>query len=245
MVSGAREGDARSVCQLTGSRIPVDLIAAHSLHFNLTISGVASSAPAGRRRCDIWPWPGRVLRAHHRSVRKISATAAAVIVAVVALVWARSALGAASGWFAFLVVWVPMVTVGSLSRVVQVRLPARYHELRRFERDGRLYELLGVRFAKLALRRGPLAVFNPQLHLPPDRTPAQLEHLAQRMRDAEASHAVLFVVMLPVVVHAAARGWWPAAALTLVFDVLMNLYPVMLQRYNRAGLAARFHLANA
>jgi hypothetical protein len=71
----------------------------------------------------------------------------------------------------------------------------------------------------------------------------QLEHLAQRMRDAEASHAVLFVAMLAVVVHAAARGWWLAAVLTLVFDVLMNGYPVMLQRYNRARLADRYALS--
>jgi hypothetical protein len=178
-------------------------------------------------------------------VQKVVASATAVVVSLAVLVWAERAFGAASVWFAFLVVWVPMVAVGSLSRVVQVRLPNRYHELRRFERDGRVYERLGVRLAKSALRRGPLAVFNPQLHLPAERTPAQLAHLAQRMRDAEASHAVLFVVMLAVVVDAAARGWWPAAALTLVFDVLMNLYPVMLQRYNRAKLAERFHLANA
>jgi hypothetical protein len=29
-----------------------------------------------------------------------------------------------------------------------------------------------------------------------------------------------------------------------VGDVLMNLYPVMLQRYNRAKLAERFHLSS-
>jgi Glycosyl-4,4'-diaponeurosporenoate acyltransferase len=50
----------------------------------------------------------------------------------------------------------------------------------------------------------------------------------------------LFVLTLAVVVHAAARGWWRAAALTLVFDVLINACPVMLQRYNRARLRARF-----
>jgi hypothetical protein len=177
-------------------------------------------------------------------VRKIVTSTAALVVSFALLVWAERAFGAASVWFAFVVVWVPMVAVGLLSRVVQVRLPDHYHELRRFERDGRVYERLGVRSAKAALRRGPLARFNPQLHLPAERTPAQLAHLAQRMCDAEASHAVLFVATLAVVGHAAVRGWWLAAALTLLFDVLMNLYPVMLQRYNRAKLAERFHLTS-
>jgi hypothetical protein len=126
---------------------------------------------------------------------------------------------------------------------VQLRLPEGVHVLRPFERDGRVYERIGVPVAKRLLRRGPLARFNPQLHLPHERTPAQLGQLAQRMRDAEASHAVLFVVTVPIAVHAAVRGWWLAAVLTLVLDVVMNGYPVMLQRYNRARLARRYSLA--
>jgi hypothetical protein len=167
----------------------------------------------------------------------------AVLVLVVVLVAAARWLGAGSGWFAFVVVWWPMVWVGTTSRLVQLRLPEGYHALRRFERGGEVYGRLGVRVAKSALRRGLLARFNPDLHLPSERTPEQLEHLAQRMRDAEASHTVLFVATLPVVAHAAARGWWVAAVLTLVFDVVMNGYPVMLQRYNRARLADRYALS--
>lgn len=171
--------------------------------------------------------------------------AAVVLVAGLAtgLVLAERWLGASSAAFAFVVVWWPMMWVGTMSRAVQLRLPERYHALRPFERDGRVHERVGARFAKAALRRGPLAVFNPDLHLPTERTPEQLARLAQRMRDAEASHAVLFVATLPVVLHAAARGWWVAAVLTLVFDVLMNGYPVVLQRYNRARLAQRYGLS--
>lgn len=169
--------------------------------------------------------------------------AASTLVLVVVLVVAARLLGPSSGWFAFVVVWWPMAWVGSMSRIVRVRLPERYHALRPFERDGRVYERLGVGAAKAVLRRGPLAMFNRDLHLPEDRTPDHLEHLAQRMRDAEASHAVLFIATIPVVIHAVARGWWLAAALTALFDVLLNGYPVMLQRSNRARLARRFELA--
>jgi hypothetical protein len=175
-------------------------------------------------------------------VGKRSALGAATIVSSSVLVWSALMFGAASVLFAFVVVWIPMVAVGLLSRVVQIRLPDRYHTLRTFERSGRMYERMGVRGVKWLLRRGPLAVFNPDLHLPAERTPSNLEHLAQRMRDAEASHAVLFVATLAVVAHAALHGWWSAAVWTLAFDVLMNGYPVMLQRYNRAKLAVRFDL---
>lgn len=156
------------------------------------------------------------------------------------LLFGARVLGAASAAFAFLVVWAPMAWLGTVSRVVQPRLPLRFHELREFERPPRLYELLGVRLVKRLLRRGPLAVFNPGLHLPTERSPERLAELEQRMKVAEASHLILLVAMLGVVINAAVRGWWLAAGLTMLFDVLMNGYPVMLQRYNRALLHARF-----
>jgi hypothetical protein len=168
----------------------------------------------------------------------LGGVATAVTAAVVA--WAFRAFGPRSGWFAFVVVWAPMTWLGTLSRIVRPTLPESFHELRAFERSGRLYELMGVRVAKTLLRRGPLALFNPDLHLPADRTPGRLAHLDQRMRDAEAAHAILFVVTLSVVGHAVLRGWWVAAAWTLLFDVVLNGYPVALQRYNRVLLRRRY-----
>jgi hypothetical protein len=166
--------------------------------------------------------------------------AAATVVAAAVLLLGVRLLGATSAAFAFLVVWAPMTWLGTVSRVVKPRLPRRCHELTDFERDPWLYELLGVRLFKRLLRRGPLAVFNPGLHLPAERSPERLAKLEQMMKDAEASHFVLLVAMLGVMINAAAHGWWTAAGLTLLFDLLMNGYPVMLQRYNRVLLYARF-----
>lgn len=166
--------------------------------------------------------------------------AAATAVAAAVVVFGIRLLGATSAAFAFLVVWAPMAWLGTVSRIIQPRLPRRYHELRHFEHDPWLYELLGVRLVKRLLRRGPLAVFNPGLHLPAEHSPERLAELEQRMKDAEASHFILLVATSGVAINAMARGWWVAAGLTLLFNVLMNGYPVMLQRYNRALLHARF-----
>lgn len=140
-------------------------------------------------------------------------------------------------WYALVVVWAPMTALGTISHVVPMHLPERFHRLRRFEIDGRVYERLGVGVVKKLLRRGPATWFNPRLHMPASRDPDSLDRLDAAMRTAEATHAVLFVATLPVVVHAIARRWWAAAAWTLVFDLLINGYPVMLQRYNRGLLA--------
>ena len=164
--------------------------------------------------------------------------ATAVFVALMA--WAFVALDTAGIWFAFVVVWLPMVWLGTVSRLVTPRLPHSWHTLRPFERDGRVYELLGVRVVKRLLRRGPLAVFNPHLHLPTEMTTDRLAHLEQRMCDAEASHTILLVATFGVAALEAAVGNWSAAAWVAVFNLLLNGYPVMLQRYNRALLHQRF-----
>lgn len=166
--------------------------------------------------------------------------AAAAAVTVGLLWWSWQSFGPESIAFAFLVVWVPMAALGTASHFVTIRLPERCHRLRGWELRSRVYELLGVRVAKRMLRRGPLSVFNPHLHLPPTPDAARVVALDARMREAEASHAVLFVLEVAVAMHAVARGWWPAALCTLAFDIIMNAYPAMLQRYNRALLRRRF-----
>lgn len=190
----------------------------------------------GRRPLVFWQRPARDPRGRARDL----ALLAGVTVVIGALIVASlRSLGPESVAFALVIVWLPMTWLGTVSHVVGLQLPERHHALRRFEEDGKVYERLGVRIVKRLLRRGPLAVWNPGLHLPPERTPEQLAALEQRMRTAETTHFVLLVLTLGIVVHAAARGWRLAAGSTLLFDLLVNGYPVMLQRYNRALLRAR------
>lgn len=164
----------------------------------------------------------------------------AILIALLAL--SLRVFGMNSVAAAFVVVWLPMTWLGTVSHFIRLRLPRACHTLRGFERDGRLYERLGVRLVKRLLRRGPFALFNPGLHLPTERTPEALMRLDDRMRGAEASHLILFVLTLVVVAVVALRGWWLVAGTTLLFDVLVNGYPVMLQRYNRIQLRLRFQL---
>ena len=166
--------------------------------------------------------------------------ATATVVAVAVLCWAVLILGPDGVLFAFVVVWAPMAWLGTISRVITPRLPRRWFELRSFERSGRVHELLGARLLKRLLRRGPMALFNPDLHLPADRSPERLAHLDQRMRDAEAAHALLWFAMLPIAGWLALQGRQGTALWVIVFDAAKNAWPVVLQRYNRALLHQRF-----
>ncbi|MEZ5412232.1 MAG: hypothetical protein R2761_29640 [Acidimicrobiales bacterium] len=156
------------------------------------------------------------------------------------LVWTRRRVGPASPWFALAAVWLPMTALGTVSHVVPIRLPPRWHRLRPVETDGRLHERLGVPVVKRLLRRGPATLFNPGLRLPAEPTPERIDGLANRMCTAEASHVVAGAAALAGAAHAAARGRGRAAIWMLVLDVVVNGYPVLLQRYNRVLLLRRF-----
>jgi hypothetical protein len=153
--------------------------------------------------------------------------------------WLAGACGPRSAGFAFLVVWLIMCWLALVSFTFPFRLPASYYALRPGERDGRRYERLGVLVAKHLLRRGPLHWLNPKLHFPSVLDAQGLAKVEERMRRAETDHVYMFLAVLLVIGHAIVRGWWDAAGWTLLFDILVNGYPVMLQRYNRGRLAAR------
>lgn len=173
--------------------------------------------------------------------RAVALVGVAGAVAVGAPVAAARWCGTDSRRFALVAAWAPMTALGTLSKVAPLQLPEAVHRLRRFERDGaRAYEWAGVRVVKAALRRGPIAAFNPRLHLPGDPTPARVAELDRHMRVAEATHTIAFVVTAGGAGVARACGRRTTARWMLGWNVVLNGYPVLLQRYNRALLARRF-----
>jgi hypothetical protein len=61
------------------------------------------------------------------------------------------------------------------------------------------------------------------------------------MRKAETIHGFHFMLMLLFVSYALLRGWFDAVGWMLAFNVIINGYPIMLQRYNRIKLQELVH----
>lgn len=169
-------------------------------------------------------------------IAKLAVVGVATLGLGAVLVWVGSTFGVTGVLFAFAVNWLAMCWMGTAGRALEPPLPERFFEIRSFERTGRVYELLGVAVVKRLVRLGPLHWFNPHLRMPTERTPDQLRQLERRMREPETAHTWLLAAMALVALHAAARGWWWAAAWTTAFNLALNAYPVMLQRYNRRWL---------
>lgn len=118
-------------------------------------------------------------------------------------------------------------------------VPAGWYRIRSFERTGRLYEVLGVRLFRLAVPDGTLANRwrrrnEPSHRMIRDRrTAVQFE---QRTRQSERAHLVLLLMGALSTAFAWRIGWSGWAIYLGVGNLLVNLYPIMLQRYTRARL---------
>lgn len=158
--------------------------------------------------------------------------------ALALLRWLLQAFDWRSPLFAFLVNWLVMSWVATSSEVIQVAFAPRYYAIQPFEQDGRIYERLGIRFFKRLVRRGPLAIFSLNLRFPPERTVPALHLLEGKMRNAETMHVLIFLIMFLFIGYVLFQEWFDAVGWLLFFNLLLNVYPVMLQRYNRIRLQA-------
>ncbi len=173
-------------------------------------------------------------------IRLLTGTALTVTFAL-AVVWGARAYGR-SIVFAFGVNWVLMMwAIMFASNVVPLRLPARYYATRPFEKAGRVYDLLGVRWYRRALRPVLWSV-NPALLR---SQPAGRATMIEGTKDAETGHLFILLVIAGITVWALASGWWDAAGWLLLFNLLHNGCPVLSMRQLRARLnAASNRLAN-
>jgi len=177
-------------------------------------------------------------QARHKAawIRWLNGTALTVAFAV-AVVWGARVWGRSIA-FAFGVNWLLIIwAIMFASNVVPLRMPARYYATRRFEKAGRVYDLLGVRWYRRALRRVLWSV-NPALLR---SQPAARETMIENTKDAETGHLFILLVITGITAWALASGWWDAAGWLLLFNLLHNGYPVLSMRRLRARLNAGSH----
>ena len=108
------------------------------------------------------------------------------------------------------------------------RLPADYYRQRPFEKEGRLYRALRVEGARKFFRVVGFVRF--------DSHRSSLRFLRDMMIFAETNHAIAFLLNVFTLIYAASRHQWELTFSLLLFNCLMNGYPIVIQRYNRPRL---------
>jgi hypothetical protein len=184
---------------------------------------------------------GENVLSHMEILKRLALFTIATIAAIFLMVWSFDSFGFRSPIFAFLVNWLVMSWVAINGQVVRFSFAPRYYDIKPFEQTGQVYERLGIRLFKRLVRRGPLSIFSPTLRFPKDKTIPTLRNLENEMRRAETGHVLTGMLMVMFAGYALLKGWLDAVAWMLLFNILLNAYPIMLQRYNRIKLQELIH----
>ena len=118
-------------------------------------------------------------------------------------------------------------------------VPDSYFRPKAFELRGKLYEAMGVRLFRRFMmdgdymnRRLRRAVSNYRFIAGRD----SMRRFEALTRANERGHLILLLSGLPPTVYAVASGWPKFAAYFVIVNILLNVYPILLQRYTRARI---------
>jgi hypothetical protein len=171
-----------------------------------------------------------------RFLKRIAVFTTTTIAVVFLIAWSFYSFGFNSFASGFLVNWLAISWVAVIGQVIDFSFASGYYTVRPFERSAWIYECLGIRIFKRLMRWRAWSFLNPTLRLQKGKIFSALQSLEKETRKAETGHLLVFIIILFFVGYAFAEGWLATAGWLLLFNILFNGYPVMLQRYNRQKL---------
>jgi hypothetical protein len=162
-----------------------------------------------------------------------TASAALAGAALAAAVWLESWIDFRSPLYAFEVHFLGMGAAAAIDPLLAPRLDSRRFDVS--PREVRLYRRLGVGgFMRLLQRIGwTRALADRRIF---DGSRRTLRSYERATRHGENAHTWLFLLILLPMGYAALRGYWDAVLWFGSMNVLFHLYPVLLQRSQRARL---------
>lgn len=119
------------------------------------------------------------------------------------------------------------------------RLPSGWFYPREWEVRGRIYEALGVRWYKQFMLGGDRHNRRVRRRLENYRIYADsrtTRRLANETRVSERVHIIMLLFATWPALFGALAGWWKYAAFVTAGNVLVNVYPIVLQRYTRSRI---------
>lgn len=139
-------------------------------------------------------------------------------------------LGFTSFSFAWILNFVLMACYTFIDSLFNWKYEFSYFDSQRFERGGAVYNYFGVKFyRKLLVLTGWEKLRMKENKMRNSRS--SLEHAEYKSRSSEAGHTVIFLIVSLATLFVA--NSFPEALWLIILNLLLNVYPILVQRYNR------------
>jgi hypothetical protein len=133
--------------------------------------------------------------------------------------------------YAIAMSWLISISIAIVSSAILVRVNPKWFSLARWEKDGDVYDRASIRAFRWILLHSPLGWINPNLHLSASRT--DCERLLREMNSGEGVHWLTCIGSAVLAISCLVGGYAVYGYAMLVVRIPFDLYPIMLQRWNR------------
>ena len=127
--------------------------------------------------------------------------------------------------------WLIAIAIAILTSAIFFRVSPKLFSLADWERQGAIYDCAGIRTFRWVLFHSPLGWINPNFHLRANRE--DCERLLREMNSGEAVHWLTCIVSVVLAIACLRHNYAVYGYAMLVVRIPFDLYPIMLQRWNR------------
>ena len=137
--------------------------------------------------------------------------------------------------FAWVLNFLLMACVLAFTETLKSPLNFHYFSPRKWEQKGKVYEMLGINIFRKILVWVGWEKMNKKSN-PVEKNKKAIANLHYRTKQSEFGHAIIFLIVLGFNIYVALEYGFLKSLWLLVLNILFNLYPIFLQRFNRPRL---------
>lgn len=135
-----------------------------------------------------------------------------------------------------------MLLVVFFTGALKSQLNSTYFNQKDWEQKGKIYEYFGINvFRKLLVWIGWEKVIRKTF--PIEHNTKAMANLYYQTKKSELDHLIILVIVLGFNIFVAIRFGFLSSFSLLILNVLLNLYPIFLQRYNRPRIERAMNLS--
>lgn len=144
--------------------------------------------------------------------------------------------------FAWLLNFMLMFFVVFFTNNLKPYFSSSFYDERDWERKGTLYRYLGINiFRKMLVWIGWEKLIRK--NNPIEKNSKTLAHLYNETKKSELSHLIILVIVLGINIVAIYKFGFLQTIWLFVLNIILHLYPIFLQRYNRPRLKRALELS--
>ncbi|HEY9259931.1 hypothetical protein [Chitinophaga sp.] len=144
--------------------------------------------------------------------------------------------------FAWALNFLLMLCTLTFTQALNSQFTSSYYDEKKWEQRGKIYEQLGINFFRKLLVWTGWEKLNKKSN-PIAKTPEALINLHYQTKKNELGHVMIFFIVLGFNVFVAFKFGILKSLWLLILNVLLNLYPIFLQRYNRPRIERVINLS--